>query len=375
MATQTIQSWAVTGETLTMRVYTVDSDTETASASATEATNRDGLYSANFTDLPADTYIVQLETAGGVVRSFYWVTTTAATATFQAYEVPYGALVGTGFDTNTDSLEAIRNRGDAAWSGGAGANPALLQTTTIATLATQTSFTLTDGSSDDDAYTSMVAVFTDAVTNEQKSAVAIDDYVGSTKTVTLLNAPAFVIAPGDTVSIIADISLKPSDNLDYHFDASEIAAISSQVTLNGTQIGSIISLIGTLRNLGSGATVGDNLYDMAGATFDSSTDSLDLILEAILNISAGGGGGIGGFGTPGFPLGDLENMSPTDLLAALGPKRVKNGKDGSTETEAYDLDDVVKFLDFTRKRTKKTSSAMQRIGKARMNSPESDGSQ
>ena len=68
-------------------------------------------------------------------------------------------------------------------------------------------------------------------------------------------------------------------------------------------------------------------------------------------------------------------MSPTDLLAALGPKRVKNGKDGSTETEAYDLDDVVKFLDFTRKRTKKTSSAMQRIGKARMNSPESDGSQ
>ena len=63
MATQTIQSWAVTGETLTMRVYTVDSDTETASASASEATNRDGLYSANFTDLPADTYIVQLETA------------------------------------------------------------------------------------------------------------------------------------------------------------------------------------------------------------------------------------------------------------------------------------------------------------------------
>jgi hypothetical protein len=79
MATQTIQSWAVTGETLTMNVYTYDSDTAVDSAAATEATNRDGLYSAAFTDLPADTYIVQLETAGGVVRSFFWVATEAAT--------------------------------------------------------------------------------------------------------------------------------------------------------------------------------------------------------------------------------------------------------------------------------------------------------
>ena len=88
MATQTIQSWAFTGETLTMKLYTVNSDTATASASATEETNRDGLYSAAFTDLAADTYIVQLETAGGVVRSFFWVTTDAATGTYQAYDQP-----------------------------------------------------------------------------------------------------------------------------------------------------------------------------------------------------------------------------------------------------------------------------------------------
>jgi len=88
MATQTIQSWAVTGETLTMNLYVFDNDTAVGSAAATEATNRDGLYRAAFTDLPADTYIVQLETAGNVVRSFFWVTTTAATVTFQAYDQP-----------------------------------------------------------------------------------------------------------------------------------------------------------------------------------------------------------------------------------------------------------------------------------------------
>jgi len=88
MATQTIQSWAVTGETLTMKVYTYDSDTPVDTAAASESANRKGLYTASFTDLPTGNYIVQLETAGGTVRSFFWVITTSATATFQAYEIP-----------------------------------------------------------------------------------------------------------------------------------------------------------------------------------------------------------------------------------------------------------------------------------------------
>lgn len=88
MATQTIQSWSITGESLTMKLYTYDSDTVVDSASASESTNRKGLYSASFTNLPADTYIVQLETGAGVVRSFYWVTTEDGNGTFQAYEIP-----------------------------------------------------------------------------------------------------------------------------------------------------------------------------------------------------------------------------------------------------------------------------------------------
>lgn len=117
MATQTIQSWGVTGETLTMKLYTYNSDTATASASATEATNRKGLYSAAFTDLAAGSYIVQLQTSGGVVRSFFWVKTLAATGTYQAYEVPEDVFAGStgsidvgsisGSAPAADKLEAI----------------------------------------------------------------------------------------------------------------------------------------------------------------------------------------------------------------------------------------------------------------------------
>lgn len=57
------------------------------------------------------------------------------------------------FVNTTDSLQALRDRGDSAWTTGAGGTPPqLLQNTTIATLSTQTSFTLTAGSADNDAY-------------------------------------------------------------------------------------------------------------------------------------------------------------------------------------------------------------------------------
>lgn len=72
-----------------------------------------------------------------------------------------------------------------------GSNPTTLISTTIATLASQTSFTLTAGSADNDAYNGAVAVFTDVSTANQKSFVKVLDYVGATKTVTLSAARCF----------------------------------------------------------------------------------------------------------------------------------------------------------------------------------------
>jgi hypothetical protein len=85
-----------------------------------------------------------------------------------------------------------------------GIDKATLQNTTIATLATQVSFTLTAGSTNDDAYNNQLAVITDVATGTQKCYGTISDYTGSTKTVTLAADPGiFTMAATDIIDIIA----------------------------------------------------------------------------------------------------------------------------------------------------------------------------
>lgn len=112
---------------------------------------------------------------------------------------------GVGFNNTTDSLEAIRDRGDAAWTtgGGGGSEAAVLVSTTIATLSSQTVFTLTAGSADNDVYNDQLVVITDSATSTQKCRALVSDYVGSTKTLTLASTPGFTIATGDSIAIIA----------------------------------------------------------------------------------------------------------------------------------------------------------------------------
>lgn len=108
------------------------------------------------------------------------------------------------FNHTTDSLESIRNRGDSDWSTATSTQPDLLVNTTIATLASQTSFTLTTGSADDDAYNGAMCVVVDSATSTQVAKGRVSDYTGSTKTITLAADPAiFTMAVGDTVRIIA----------------------------------------------------------------------------------------------------------------------------------------------------------------------------
>lgn len=117
---------------------------------------------------------------------------------------------GADFDATTDSLQAVRDRGDAAWTTGAGGSDRLLMIdTTIATLATQTSFTLTAGSADDDAYNNCTIVIEDVSTATQKAVGIISDYTGATKTVTLKYDPGiFTMAATDKVYILAENALK-----------------------------------------------------------------------------------------------------------------------------------------------------------------------
>lgn len=76
--------------------------------------------------------------------------------------------------------------------------------TTIATLSSQTSFTLTAGSADDDAYNDGTIIVSDIASGVQKAVGRISDYTGSSKTITLAADPGiFTMAAGDNVSILA----------------------------------------------------------------------------------------------------------------------------------------------------------------------------
>ncbi len=143
-------------------------------------------------------------------------------------------IAGATFDTSTDSNEAIRNRGDAAWTTGSGGSPPeLLQNTTIATLASQTSFTLTAGSADDDAYNGHLAIVTDQSTSTQKCVGIISDYVGSSKTVTLDADPAvFTMAAGDTIDIVA---------VNTAASAPTVTQIRAEMDANSTQLAAIVA--------------------------------------------------------------------------------------------------------------------------------------
>lgn len=83
--------------------------------------------------------------------------------------------------------------------------PHILNNTIIDTLASQTSFTLLDGSADDNAYNNALVVVTDTATAAQKAVGLVFNYVGSTKTITLASDPAiFTMAAGDCVAIIGN---------------------------------------------------------------------------------------------------------------------------------------------------------------------------
>lgn len=103
--------------------------------------------------------------------------------------------------------------------------------TTLATLASQTSFTLTAGSADNDAYNGCVAVVHDIASGVQIALGVIADYTGSTKTVTLAADPAiFTMAAGDNISIF------PRPNVHTFTDAALTAAAIATDAITAAKI-------------------------------------------------------------------------------------------------------------------------------------------
>jgi hypothetical protein len=93
MATQSVEFTAPPNQTLTVRLFSAGSDTIVATAgTVTAATNRAGLYTAAFTDVPAGRYRLIATNAAGTPLATWWVDLTLTTATFSAYEMPLSAI-------------------------------------------------------------------------------------------------------------------------------------------------------------------------------------------------------------------------------------------------------------------------------------------
>ncbi len=118
--------------------------------------------------------------------------------------------------------------------GGSGDDYLLLESTTIATLASQTSFTLTSASANDDAYNKATIIIKDAVTDTQKCFTTVQDYTGATKTITLKADPlsGFVMAVGDAVYLYANDGT--ADDIDLILaDTDELQTDDIPTTLSG----------------------------------------------------------------------------------------------------------------------------------------------
>jgi hypothetical protein len=143
-------------------------------------------------------------------------------------------------------------------------NALALNRTTIATLASQTSFTLTAGSADNSAYKDCIAVFQDASTATQKAIGIIGAYVGASKTVTLRADPGiFTMAPTDIVTILPPAGAFLQGILGTALPAESVAGYDAAA------LGKFLDVATPLLTVAAPMTpAGPNASTIAGAVLD-----------------------------------------------------------------------------------------------------------
>lgn len=155
--------------------------------------------------------------------------------------------------------------------------------TFIATLASQTSFTLNVGPSEDSALVGHWVALHDAASAVQYSWAIVSAYTGSTKTVTLAAAPTFTIAAKDNISFMGIAPLRPTTpgrTLDVTttggagIDWGNVENPTSSVDLQNTIVDSVnttanVALVGA--NAINAASIATNAIDDDALSADAVT--------------------------------------------------------------------------------------------------------
>jgi hypothetical protein len=237
--------------------------------------------------------------------------------------------------------------------------------TTIATLSTQTSFTLTAGPAEDDALNGCEVVIHDIASAVQAGRAIIADYTGSTKTVTLVAGTTFTAAAGDNISVFLsalqptvqgralDVSTGGEAGLDWanigspttaqnlsatNIDVDQVvASVSGAVgSVTGSVGGNVTGSIGSVATGGitsgsfaSGAITNTAIATDAIGAAELAADAVAEIADAVWDEDATGHQTQGTFGQAiGDPAADSDTiwaLVNTNLDAAVSTRLATAG--------------------------------------------------
>ena len=313
MATQSVEFSAPSGQTVTARLFSAGNDTVVQTASAvTEATNRDGVYTATFTDAAAGAYRLIATNSGGTLLAQWWVDLTLTTATFQSYEMPVSVvqsglstldaagvrtaigMASANLDTQLSDIPTVAEFEARTILASAYFDPAVDAVANVTTVGSVTG-SVTVGTNNDKTGYSLAttpptaAAIADAVWDEATAGHTTADTYGG-RIVRSTNSNVGVQITGSN-HIAADVHEFQADVLTSNATAasfvtevqSGLATAANQTTiLNrlGSWTGSgLNTILGAFRAIAGKAASLTPTDLSSGTTYDNTTDSLEAIRD------------------------------------------------------------------------------------------------
>lgn len=154
-----------------------------------------------------------------------------------------------------------------------------IRDTYIATLSSQTVFTLAAGSGDDNAYNGCLVVIQAIGSGTRLCFGRISSYTGSTRTVGLDASPGiFTIAAGDNISILPPTYV--SDKTGFSLSSGGVQAIWGSLTSGLTLVGSIGELLVAALDAPISSRSSHSVADIVAAVWANATRTLTAIADS-----------------------------------------------------------------------------------------------
>lgn len=230
-------------------------------------------------------------------------------------------LAGATFVTGDDSNEALRNRGDAAWTtGGAGADPSI-QSTTVASVTSQTLLVPTATPTFVDQINGWAVYLEDAGDADAYHLTKVTDYNQSTGVVTIETAAPFTVASSDTMVFLPAFLAEGVDVTSWNGTALSttnplpnaapaangglptVNASNQVAGVSGNVVGSVGSVTGAVGSVtgnvggnvvGSVASVTGAVGSVTGNVGGNVTGSVGSVTGAVGSVTGNVGGTVNG---------------------------------------------------------------------------------